>query len=213
MKVYFVTIILLLFSSVHNIEFEKLSLNTPYTLKTSDEELNYYQISLKDSAVIPNEIKVETQIIESKNPSSSTIGILNERFKSKNYNKAKKALLGQPIILDSEFIHSAIHKGENIYLAVYCEKCVYKINMFASGDISLNKNFIQMPPIRKLVEEEPLNNNNTRINMYSANGVSGLMVGFIMIFISILACIIMMNIYVHNTALVEQPLKLGRIEA
>ena len=72
-----------------------------------------------------------------------------------------------------------------------------------------------MPELRKL-EETSLSQNNdtiTRLYVYSANGISSLMVGFFMIFVSVIACIIMMNIYVHNTALVEQPLKLGRVEA
>ena len=72
-----------------------------------------------------------------------------------------------------------------------------------------------MPELRKL-EEISLSQNNdtiTRLYVYSANGISSLMVGFFMIFVSVIACIIMMNIYVHNTALVEQPLKLGRVEA
>ena len=56
-------------------------------------------------------------------------------------------------------------------------------------------------------------NTTLRMDMYSANGVSGLIVAFFMIFVSVIACIIMMKIYVHNTALVEQPLKLGRVEA
>ena len=75
------------------------------------------------------------------------------------------------------------------------------------------KNFVQIPRIRNLVEETQYNNTETRMNFYGADGVSALMVAFIMIFVSIIGCIIMMNIYVHNTALVEQPLKLGRIEA
>ena len=72
-----------------------------------------------------------------------------------------------------------------------------------------------MPELRKL-EETSLSQNNdtiTRLYVYSANGISSLMVGFFMVFVSVIACIIMMNIYVHNTALVEQPLKLGRVEA
>ena len=214
MKVFYVTIILLVFSSVYNIDYEQLSLNNPYVLKNIDGDLKFYKISLRDSAIIPNEIKVETQCIESQDPSSSTIGILNEPFKSRNYNKAKKVILGQSIILDTEFIQSALYKNQYIYIAVYCEKCAYKINILPSGDISSNKNFIQIPTLRSLSNiNNNFTTNNTRINMYSANGVSALMAAFVMIFISVIACLIMMNIYVHNTALVEQPLKLGRIEA
>ena len=80
-------------------------------------------------------------------------------------------------------------------------------------------NFIQAPPIRKLAQEgAPLQAGDTpsqtdRIYFFIADGISALFVAFIMIFVSLIGCIIMMNIYVHNTALVEQPLKLGRIEA
>lgn len=71
-------------------------------------------------------------------------------------------------------------------------------------------------PIRSLAEEGGANANDTekeRLDFYRADGVSALMVAFILIFVSIIACVIMMNTYVHTTALVEKPLKLGRVEA
>ena len=81
----------------------------------------------------------------------------------------------------------------------------------------LPKNYIQNIPLRGLNEQvnikEDVNMTEIRLAMYAANGVSGLAVAFFMIFVSVIACIIMMKIYVHNTALVEQPLKLGRVEA
>jgi len=49
--------------------------------------------------------------------------------------------------------------------------------------------------------------------LFVAYFFTALIVAFIMVFVSLIGCIIMMKIYVHNTALVEQPLKLGRIEA
>ena len=91
--------------------------------------------------------------------------------------------------------------------------------MESSGELILDKNFIQNVPLRGLIEQGNNdlylqdNSTDTRMNVYGANGVSGLIVAFFMIFVSVIACIIMMKIYVHNTALVEQPLKLGRIEA
>ena len=79
----------------------------------------------------------------------------------------------------------------------------------------------KMPNVRTLAEENnaletnitEVNNTQTRMEFYSADGVSALFVAFIMIFVSLIGCEIMMNIYVHSTALVEQPLKLGKIEA
>ena len=79
----------------------------------------------------------------------------------------------------------------------------------------------KIPNVRTLAEENnplfpnisELNNTQVRMEFYSADGVSALFVAFMMIFVSLIGCEIMMNIYVHTTALVEQPLKLGKIEA
>ena len=216
MKVYIVILISLLFSNVFNFKYGELTLNTPHTLKSGDK-LEYFQISLKGIQTLPNEIRIESQIFETKNPTSTTIGIHYQQFKKRNFNQIRKEVLGKPIILDSEFIRAAIREGQKIYLAIYCENCIYKINMIPSGQLILPKTFVQNPPLRGLIEQgnefSEGKNTTLRMDMFSANGVSGLIVGFFMIFVSVIACIIMMKIYVHNTALVEQPLKLGRVEA
>ncbi len=218
MKVHCLIIISLIISVVHNSDYDNLSLNKPYTLKTGEKSLKFYQVSLREMKSLPSDIKIETQILESKNPLSSTIGIYYQPFTKMNLNQIKKEVLGKPLVLDSEFIKSVINEKKNIYIAVYCEQCIYKINMIPSVELGTNKNFIQTPPLRNLIDQEIIfaeqkNNTETRMNLYIANGISGLLVGFFMIFICAIASIIMMNIYVHNTALVEQPLKLGRIEA
>ena len=218
MKVHCLIIISLIISVVHNSDYEYLSLNKPYTLKTGEKSLKFYQVSLREMKSLPSDIKIETQIYESKNPLSSTIGIYYQPFTKRNMNQIKKEVLGKPLVLDNEFIKSVINEKQNIYIAVYCQQCIYKINMIPSVELGTNKNFIQTPPLRNLIDQEIIfaeqkNNTETRMNLYIANGISGLLVGFFMIFICAIASIIMMKIYVHNTALVEQPLKLGRIEA
>ena len=216
MKVYIVIFISLLFSNVFNFKYGELTLKTPHTLKSGDK-LEYFQISLKGIQTLPNEIRIESQIFETKNPTSTTIGVHYQQFKKRNFNQIRKEVLGKPIILDSEFIRAAIREGQKIYLAIYCENCIYKINMIPSGELILPKAFVQNPPLRGLIEQgnefSEGKNTTLRMDMFSANGVSGLIVAFFMIFVSVIACIIMMKIYVHNTALVEQPLKLGRVEA
>ena len=86
-----------------------------------------------------------------------------------------------------------------------------------TGDIKLQNNFVQIPFIRNLFEENGSNaienNTDTRLDFYGGDGLSPLIVIFIMIFASLIGCGIMMNSFVHTSALVEQPLKLGRIEA
>ena len=217
MKAYKIIIISLLITVSYNLKYDQITLNNPFTFKSGDKSLQFFELSLKDMKSLPNEIKIETQILESKNPSSSTIGVHFQEFKKRNFNQIKKEVLGKYLILDSEFIKSAIQEEQKIYLAIYCESCVYKINMIPSGELLLPKNYIQNIPLRGLNEQvnikEDVNMTEVRLAMYAANGVSGLAVAFFMIFVSVIACIIMMKIYVHNTALVEQPLKLGRVEA
>ena len=219
MKVYIAILISLLFSFSYNFEYENLSMNSPLTVKSCEDSLKFYQLSLREYKTLPNEIKVETQILDSKNPSTSTIGVHYEPFKKRNFHQVKKQVLGKPFILDSEFIKSVINENQIIYFSVYCHSCTYKINMISSGEHVENKNFIQSQPLRRLIDdninviEQQKNDNITRLYVYSANGLSGLMTGFFMVIVTIIACVIMMKIYVHNTALVEQPLKLGRIEA
>ena len=213
MKAIFFIISSLLFFNILSFKYEEITMNKVYNLENKEEKLSYFKFPLSNLEIIPSEIKIETTDLKSDSSSNGVIGVHYEPFKIKNYENILKSELGKPIILDSEFIKSALEKNEQIYLTVFCKKCHYKINILPNGDMKSVKNFVQIPRIRNLVEETQYNNTETRMNFYGADGVSALMVASIMIFVSILGCIIMMNIYVHNTALVEQPLKLGRIEA
>ena len=213
MKTIFFFISSLLLSNILSFKYDELTMNKAYNLENKDEKLSYFKFPLSNLEIIPNEIKIETTELKSDSSSKGVIGVHYEPFKMKNYENILKSELGKPITLDSEFIKSALEKNEQIYLTVFCKKCQYKINILPSGDMKSVKNFVQIPRMRNLVEEADFNNTVTRMNFYGADGVSALIVAFIMIFVSIIGSIIMMNIYVHNTALVEQPLKLGRIEA
>ena len=214
MKANLIILSSLLVFNVFCFEYKELSMNEVNNFENKDEELKYFKVPLKKSELIPSEIKIETS-----SSSEGVIGVHYEPFKLKNYEKILKADLGKPIILDSEFIKSALEKDDKIYLTVFCEKCEYKLKVLPGGEMKPITNFVQAPPIRKLAQEgAPLQAGDTpsqtdRIYFFIADGISALFVAFIMIFVSLIGCIIMMNIYVHNTALVEQPLKLGRIEA
>ena len=214
MKANLIILSSLLVFNIFCFEYKELSMNEVNNFENKDEELKYFKVPLKKSELIPSEIKIETS-----SSSEGVIGVHYEPFKLKNYEKILKADLGKPIILDSEFIKSALEKDDKIYLTVFCEKCEYKLKVLPGGEMKPITNFVQAPPIRKLAQEgAPLQAGDTpsqtdRIYFFIADGISALFVAFIMIFVSLIGCIIMMNIYVHNTALVEQPLKLGRIEA
>ena len=215
MKANLIILSSLLVFNIFCFEYKELSMNVVNNFENKDEELKYFKVPLKNSELIPSEIKIETS-----SSSEGVIGVHYEPFKLKNYEKILKAELGKPIILNSEFIKSALEKDDKIYLTVFCEKCEYKLKVLPGGEMKPITHFVQAPPIRKLAQEgaPSLGAGDTpsqtdRIYFFIADGISALFVAFIMIFVSLIGCIIMMNIYVHNTALVEQPLKLGRIEA
>ena len=218
MKVYQIILIFILFSAISNLEYGRLSINGSYTLKSDEESLHLYHIPLTQTKYLPSEIKLETKIIESKNPSSATVGFHYEPFSKNNYDKIKKEVLGKTVILDSEFIQSALDSRKSIFLGIYCENCVYKLYVKPSGLFTTNINFVQTQPLRKLevpdVTDKPAPDTkpDERIDVFSANGICGIFVAFFIIFVCAITCIIMMKIYVHGSALVEQPLKFGRIE-
>ena len=220
MKSFFIILNVLLFSNIITIEYTELAMNKLYNVETKGEELSYFKISLKNLKVIPNEITIQTNLINSNPSLSSVLGVYYEPIKLKNYKELLKTKLGEPIKLTNEFIKSSLEKDHEIYLAIFSKNAKYNINVLPAGDIMSQKNLIQIPFIRSLFEENNVganasdyNDTDTRLDFYGGDGLSALIVAFIMIFVSLIGCGIMMNIYVHTTALVEQPLKLGRIEA
>jgi len=214
MKANFIILSSLLVFNIFCFEYKELSMNEVNNFETNDEELRFFKVPLNNSGLIPSEIK-----IESSSSTEGMIGIHYEPFKMNNYENILKKELGKPIILNTEFIKSALEKGDQIYLSVFCEKGEFTIKVLPGGEMKPITNFVQAPQIRKLAQEEPvlqagpILNSTDRVYFFIADGYGALTVAFIMIFVSLIGCLIMMNIYVHNTALVEQPLKLGRIEA
>ena len=214
MKANLIILSSFLICSIFSLEYKQLSMNEVNNFENKDKNIKFFKLPLKNSELIPSEIKIETS-----SSSEGMIGVHYEPFKIKNLKDILKTELGKPIILNSEFIKFALEKDDNIYLTVFCENCEYKLKVLPGGEMKPITNFVQAPQIRKLAQEgtpslgavEPTQND--RIYFFIADGISALFVAFIMIFVSLIGCLIMMNIYVHNTALVEQPLKLGRIEA
>ncbi len=216
MKSFFYILFTLLLSKIISIDYKEISMNKLYNIETKEEEFNYYKFSLKNLEVIPNEITIQTDLVKSSSSFSPIIGVHYEPIKLKNYKDLVKSELGKPIKLNGEFIKSALERKDEVYLAVYSKNANYSMNILPSGDMKVN--YFQFPKIiRNLIEENNVtnttNNTKTRLDFYAGDGLSALLVAFILIFVSLIGCVIMMNIYVHTTALVDQPLKLGRIEA
>ena len=217
MNSIFILLTILFLSNILCFKYTELSFNKLYNIEQEDEELNYYKLSLKNLKIIPNEITIETELINKKESSSPIIGVHYEPIKLKNYKDLLKVELGKQIILKSEFIQSALEEKEEIYIAIYSQNSKYTINILTKGEMKYEKKFIQFPIFRNLTQEilfeKEIKSNETRLDFYAGDGLNALLVALIMIFVSLIGCGIMMNIYVHTTALVEQPLKLGKVEA
>lgn len=216
MKVVLFIMSSILLTNIFAVKYTNLTLNRVYDVQTKNEEFSYFKFSLKNLQVIPNEISLEINVLKSDNLTSPTIGVYYEPIKMHNYKNLLKTKLGIPVILDAAFIQSALQRNSEIYFAVFSKNSQYQINIVPRGDIKSTTNFVQIP-LRGLVQElnnqSDLNTSSTRLAFYSGDGVGALMAAFILVIVSLIGSLIMMNIYVHNTALVEQPLKLGRVEA
>ena len=220
MKSIFILSNVLALSFVITIRYTELDMNMPAVLNNNNKEINYYKISLNKLNYIPSQIEIQSQLLNQNLSSTPIIGIYYEPFKKVNYKNLLKRELGKQLLINNDFIQLALQRNREIYLAVFCKNCQYNLKFLTKNDLKLEKNFVTIPTMRRLIGEEIVSadNNgssydeNDRLNYYSGNGLCSLFVAFLMIFISLIGCGIMMNIYVHNTALVEQPLKLGKIE-
>jgi hypothetical protein len=188
MKVIFFAISLILITNILSMKYTDLSMNRVYDVVTKNEEFNYFKFSLKNLTVIPSEITIETTILKSDNITSPIIGVFYEPIRMRNYKNLVKSKLGQPVILNSLFIKSALQRKGEIYMAIYSKNSAYKINILPMGNLQATKHFVQIP-IRGLAEETnntitfndvPLNSTENRMAFYSGDGIGALMSSFIM---------------------------------
>ena len=194
----------------------------------TEESINYFTISIeKDANDVPKEIQIKSTLLSS-NKENTLVPIVVASYKPlPNSDKDSQILLGgigEEVKIDSNFISKA-SKSE-IYVGVFGQSCIYEIKatilntttnvLLVSSTPTPASTQKSTPtptsrPLRSLLQEG--NSTDARLDFYRADGISALMVAFILIFVSIIACIIMMNTYVHTSALVEKPLKLGKVEA
>ena len=97
-------------------------MNKLYNIETKGEELNYFRISLKNLKVIPNEISIQTNLLNSNPSLSPVLGVYYEPIKLKNYKELLKTKLGEPLKLTNEFIKSSLERDHEIYLSIFSKK-------------------------------------------------------------------------------------------
>ena len=212
MNFCFVLLSAFLFSLSHSLKSILLYPNNSYFGEIFGESINFYNIKVLNLI----SIKLET-LITSLNITSKTRPMIIASYEPFSIDNNSSIYfwneLGLPLEINSTFFNKS--KNKEIYIAVFCDNCKYKLNIV--GYNNNLKKFLyekEKDKIRNLNEIKNItyNSTNVRMDFYSGDGLSALILSLIMIFISLIGCNIMMTIYVHNTQLVEQPLKLGRIE-
>lgn len=203
-----------LITSLKNVTFTTLQNNIPSENTITGESINYYTVPISlDASGVPQDIQISSTLLSS-NVSNNLVPIVVSSFKPlPNKDKNSQKLLGEvgtQALIDSTFLQKSIN--QKLYIAVFGQNCRYQI----TATYLNTKTVLLAQPLRSLAEEglkEAYNDTKTRNDFIRADGISALVVAFILIFVSIIACDIMMKSYVHTTALVEKPLKLGRVEA
>lgn len=180
-----------------------LTQNVPLDDAITGESIKYYTIPVeRDVNGIPKDVSITSTLL-GQTTSTPIIVVSKKPFPNKDKrNHQVCGQVGETCTIPGSFINKSTN--QNVNIAVYCQDCQYRLNV----------DFIQsINNQRKLQEEQLLDEEeNFRINYFAADGVTALCVAFLMIFVCIIACVIMMDIYVHNSQLVEQPMKLGRVE-
>ena len=204
-----------LITSLKNVTFTTLQNNIPSENTITGESINYYTVPISlDASGVPQDIQISSTLLSS-NVSNNLVPIVVSSFKPlPNKDKNSQKLLGEvgtQALIDSTFLQKSIN--QKLYIAVFGQNCRYQI----TATYLNTKTVLLAQPLRSLAEEGLKEVTNTteqeRRDFIRADGISALVVAFILIFVSIIACVIMMKSYVHTTALVEKPLKLGRVEA
>lgn len=167
------------------------------------ESMKYYTIPIeRDINGIAKDVLITSTLINS-NPTGVAPIIVASKRPFPNADKRNQQLCGKigvPCTLTSSFINKSTN--QNVNIAVFCQDCQY----------SFDVKFTPAAKTLRNLEEEPVVDESVRLNYFSGDGISALSVAFLIIFVTIIACVIMMDIYVHYNPLVEQPLKLGRVE-
>lgn len=183
----------------------QLTQNIPLDDSIIGESIKYYTIPIeRDLNGIPKDISISSQLISTQNSQVTPIIVVSKKpfpnTDKKNHQICGK--VGETCTIPYSFINKP--GNENANIAVYCENCQYRLNVAFNQAINMQRNLVE-----ESVSED---DGSARVNYFAADGVAALSVAFLMIFVCVIACVIMMDIYVHNTQLVEQPMKLGRVE-
>ena len=210
MNPYFMIQLIPLFSFIFSLKSIPLYHNISYLGEIIGESINFYNIKISNLT----SIRLETLIL-SENYTSKTRPLIVANYEQFSKESNSSNYLWNKLGLHLDINRTFLNKSKNneIYIAVFCENCHYELKAVCfNNNFNLFKKETREIRILNEVKNITYNSSNVRMDFYSADGLGALIVTFIMIFVSLVGCHIMMNIYVHNTQLVEQPLKLGKIE-
>jgi hypothetical protein len=213
-------ILLFIFDFSLNSQSIRLEYGKLYSDEIKDNQIKYYHLPIqRDHESKIKGIKITSTLTKESNSKEKKVPIIIvSSQKLPNKNKESQWICGKignkECKVPNQFFKDT--DNQNVNIAVFCNECSYsfKIDFEENENINYDETSNNQNQLRKLIALPQLrmttgqNNANNRIGGY---GIAGLIILFIIVITVIIACYVMMQIYV-NTKLIAFPLKLGRVE-
>ena len=213
-------LLLFIFGLSINTKSIRLEYGKLYSDEIKDNQIKYYHLPIqRDHESKIKGIKITSTLIKDSNSKEKKAPIIIvSSQKLPNKNKESQWICGKigkkECQIPNQFFKDT--DNQNVNIAIFCNECSYsfKIDYEENEPIQYDETSNNQNQLRKLIALPQLrmtsgeNANNNRIGGY---GIAGLLILFIIVITVIIACYVMMQIFV-NTKLIAFPLKLGRVE-
>lgn len=209
----------LLFSQVFCGNFFYIKKEREYTVNTDKSGLAFFEVPLeRNEKGRAKQVAIYTKLNSNLSQIKPVLIVSKERLPNTN---VKSQILCENFALNKctipgKFIESS--ENQKVNIGVFCKNCNFNIQVDFEPKIKKNRKLSENMLLQ--TNKAPVLNANLnklpddeQLNFMMADGVSALIIGLLFVFVCYVASHTMMNIYVHKQKLVEEPLKLGRVEA
>ena len=213
-------LLLFIFGLSINTKSIRLEYGKLYSDEIKDNQIKYYHLPIqRDHESKIKGIKITSTLTKESNSKEKKAPIIIvSPQKLPNKNKESQWICGKigkkECKIPNEFFKDT--DNQNVNIAIFCNECSYdfKIDYEENEKINYEETSNNQNQLRRLIALPQLRmtaGQNDSKNRLGGYGIAGLIILFIIVITVIIACYVMMQIFV-NTKLIAFPLKLGRVE-
>ena len=213
-------ILIVIFGLSLNTNSIRLEYGKLYSDEIKDNQIKYYHLPIqRDHESKIKGIKITSTLTKDSNSKEKKAPIIIvSSQKLPNKNKESQWICGKigskECQIPNQFFRDT--DNQNVNIAIFCNECSYsfKIDYEENEPIQYDETSNNQNQLRKLIALPQLrmtSGENANDNRMGGFGIAGLIILFIIVITVIIACYVMMQIFV-NTKLIAFPLKLGRVE-